>query len=218
MGNERRLKALRALIDEEGPVDGIHNEDIAKLYECGGSCPRYLGCTSEGSSESTYRHNPDFFAGEPREMGEWLAASYVEGWAANWVADLDDPRAPSWRARLDWSVLVAVRADSAIPQMVDTLALTGAANDALVAYVERLRRADARGRLREEIGVGVPVELAVEIVNRALGRGPDEIESTRRLVGLGQPDKAAGLSALTERSTGRGATAGHRRRVKRGGR
>jgi len=34
---------LRALIEEEHPVDGIHNEDVRKLFVGGGKCPHYLG-------------------------------------------------------------------------------------------------------------------------------------------------------------------------------
>jgi len=99
---------LRAAIDDEGPVDGIHNKRVRQLYESDGECPRYLGCTSEGSAGSTHRDNPDFLVGDLKKIAPWLAASYEEGWAANWVCDLDHPEAPGWRAHLDWKVSVQV--------------------------------------------------------------------------------------------------------------
>jgi hypothetical protein len=171
VSNARRLRILRALIDEEGPVDGIHNNEVRELYGKGGTCPRYLGCTSEGTGESTYRDNPDFFAGERKEMAGWLASSFAEGWAANWVCDLDHPRAPRWEARLDWQVLVQLPATSRTPMVLDSLALLGAANEVLV---ER-RTSPALVEL---------VDAIADVVNRSLGRVPSERERTKELIGI----------------------------------
>ncbi len=179
MNNESRLKALRIAIDDEAPVDGIHSDAVRELYENGGECPRYLGCTSEGSEESTYRDNPDFFAGDLEEMGQWLALSYGEGWAANWVCDLDDPKAPSCRSRLDWKVFVQVPGESRTPFVLSTLALLGAANDVLV---ER----------RNSVALPELVEVVAEVVNRSLGRAPEEVERTKVLIGAKRPRSPAG--------------------------
>lgn len=94
--NSERLRRLRVAIDNEGPVDGIHNPDVAGLYSEGGPCPRYLGCASEGHWDSSYRDNPDFYAGEPNDLSEWLAASYEEGWAGRWVLDLETGDHVGW--------------------------------------------------------------------------------------------------------------------------
>lgn len=121
--NAERLRRLRELIDEESPIDGIHNPHVLELFgaaerECicaeqdteGHAdgcpmaeplpeCPRFLACTSEGSGESSYRDNPDYFAGDRDEVGEWIAGSYGEGWACNWVVDLDTGQGVSWTTR-----------------------------------------------------------------------------------------------------------------------
>lgn len=103
-----RLRRLRELIDGEEPIDGIHNPDVARLHDAAGKaagrplgelpeCPQFLACTSEGSGESSYRDNPDFFAGDAEEVGEWAAGSFNEGWALNWVIDLDSGQAVNWQ-------------------------------------------------------------------------------------------------------------------------
>lgn len=170
MSNGTRLRVLRELIDNEGPVDGIHNDGVRELYKSGGECPRYFGCTSEGSGESSHRDNPDFFAGDLREVAQWLGSSYSEGWAANWVYDLDDPRAPNWRAELDWTVLVQVPAASTTPMALDSQALLGAAGEVLI----------------ERKGTDGHIELTdvlAEVVNRAFGRESGELEQTKELIG-----------------------------------
>jgi hypothetical protein len=98
-----RLRRLRAAIDNERPVDGIHNADVARLYDEGDKCPRYLGCTSEGHWDSSYRDNPDFFAGAAEDVASWLAASYEEGWAARWVLDLDTGEQVEWTTTVSLS-------------------------------------------------------------------------------------------------------------------
>jgi hypothetical protein len=171
VSNARRLRVLRALIEEERPVDGIHNEDIRELFVGGGSCPRYLGCTSEGTAESTYRKNPDFFAGDLVELASWLSSSFDEGWAANWVCDLDHPDAPGDAALLDWTVLVQLPAKTTTPTVLDTKGLLLAANEVVA---ER----------RDTIAVAEVVEAVTEVVNRSLGRSPAERRRTRELIGL----------------------------------
>ena len=94
--DSRRLRRLRAAIAEQPTVDGIHNADVRQLFERGGKCSRYLGCASEGSEQCSYRDNPDFFAGEAREVADWLARSYTEGWAGRWVLDLDQGTSMAW--------------------------------------------------------------------------------------------------------------------------
>jgi hypothetical protein len=171
VSNARRLRVLRSLIDDEGPVDGIHNDDVLGLYGKGGSCPRYLACTSEGTGESTYRDNPDFFAGELSEVAGWLGSNFAEGWAANWVCDLDHPRAPGGEAQLDWTVLVQLPASSTMPMVLDSKDLLLAANEVLV---ER-RESPARGELAEAV---------TDLVNRSLGRAPSERRRTEELIGV----------------------------------
>lgn len=171
MSNATRLRILRALIDDEGPVDGIHNDDVRGLYGKGGSCPRYLACTSEGTGESTYRDNPDFFAGERSQVARWLASSFDEGWAANWVCDLDHPGAPGWRAQLDWTVSVELPATSTTPLVLDSKTLLLAANEVLV---ER-EASPARAELADAV---------TEVVNRSLGRAPSERRRTEELIGV----------------------------------
>lgn len=178
MSNETRLERLRKAVDEETPVDGIHNTEVKELYEQGGCCPRYLGCTSEGSGESSYRDNPDFFSGDAKGMRDWLAGSYEEGWAANWVLDLERGEGVCWQT------FVQMPRETRMPFVIATLALTGAANDVLVEYLDRLKKAEKKDRLDHEIGVRAPVDVAAEIVNRALGRGPDELAKTKSLIGL----------------------------------
>jgi len=174
VSNARRLQILRALIDEEGPVDGIHNDEVRELHGKGGSCPRFLGCTSEGTGESTYRDNPDFFAGERREMAGWLASSFAEGWAANWVCDLDHPRAPGDGAQIDWTVWVELPATSTTPLVLDSAKLILAANEVLV---ER-EASPAHSELAEAV---------TEVVNRSLGRAPSERHRTEELIGVLRP-------------------------------
>jgi hypothetical protein len=169
MSNERRLRALRALIEEERPVDGIHNEDVRELFVGGGKCPRYLGCTSEGTAESTYRHNPDFFAGELPEVAQWLGSSFDEGWAANWVCDLDHPGAPGEAALLDWSVFVQLPAKTTTPTVLDSKDLLLAANQVLFDG-------------RESPASLEVIEAVTEVVNRSLGRSPGERRRTRELI------------------------------------
>ncbi len=171
MSDCRRLRILRALIDEEGPVDGIHNDEVRELYRKGGPCPRYLGCTSEGTGESTYRDNPDFFAGERSQMARWLASSFAEGWAANWVCDLDHPRAPGGGAQIDWTVSVELPAISTTPLVLDSAKLILAANEVLV---ER-EASPARAELAAAV---------TEVVNRSLGRAPSERCRTEELIGV----------------------------------
>lgn len=100
-----RLRRLRELIDDENPIDGIHNADVAELHSAAceppehveARCPRYLACTSEGAGESSYRDNPDYYAAETlKEIGEWAAGSFNEGWALNWIADLDGEQYIAW--------------------------------------------------------------------------------------------------------------------------
>jgi hypothetical protein len=170
VSNARRLRALRALIEEEGPVEGIHNEDVRKLYMGGGRCPRYLGCTSEGTGESTYRDNPDFFAGDLREVAQWLGSNFAEGWAANWVCDLDHPCAPGGEAQLNWSVFVQLPAATTTPTVLDSKELLLAANQVLA---ER----------RESPAAAEVVEAVTEVVNRSFGRSPAEQARTRELIG-----------------------------------
>lgn len=174
MSNARRLRILRTLIDEEGPVDGIHNDEVRVLYGRDGACPRYLGCTSEGSGESTYRDNPDFFAGELSEVAQWLGSSFVEGWAANWVCDLDHPHAPRWEARLDWHVLVQLPANSTTPLVLDSAKLILAANEVLV----ECEASPARAEL---------AEVVTDLVNRSFGRAPSERLRTEELIGVLRP-------------------------------
>lgn len=69
-------------------------------------CPQFLACTSEGSGESSYRDNPDFFAGTAEEVGEWAAGSFNEGWALNWIVDLESGKGAHWK------VSVAVEEDA----------------------------------------------------------------------------------------------------------
>jgi hypothetical protein len=102
--NNARLRRLRAAIDEESPVDGIHNPDVDRLYSDGGRCPRLLGCTSEGHWDSSYRGNPDFFAGNADEVADWLRGSYEEGWAGRWVRDLDTGDAIAWTVAIHFEV------------------------------------------------------------------------------------------------------------------
>ena len=184
MSNESRLKVLRAAIEDEGPVDGIHNDEVRELYEGGGECPRYLGCTSEGSGESTYRDNPDFFAGDLHEVAAWLGSSYEEGWAANWVFDLDDARAPSWRAQLDWAVFVQLPAGSTTPTVLDSRALLDAAGEVLI------ERKGAEGH--REL-----TDALADVVNRSLGREPGELEQTRELIGRAPAGARLSASAQT---------------------
>lgn len=174
MSNARRLRVLRALIESESPVDGIHNEDVRELYVGGGRCPRFLGCTSEGTGESTYRDNPDFFAGERREMAGWLASSFAEGWAANWVCDLEHPRAPGDGAQIDWTVSVELPATSTTPLVLDSAKLILAANEVLVEHEASPARAEL-------------VEAVTDVVNRSLGRAPSERRRTEELIGVLRP-------------------------------
>jgi hypothetical protein len=95
-GNEARLRRLRKAIDDENPVDGIHNPEVASLYAEGGECPRILGCASEGHWDSGYRDNPDFLAGDSEDIADWLASCYGEGWAGRWVLDLDVGEHVGW--------------------------------------------------------------------------------------------------------------------------
>lgn len=171
MSNARRLGALRALIEEERPVDGIHNEDVRELFVGGGKCPRYLGCTSEGTAESTYRHNPDFRVGDLTEMAQWLGSSFDEGWAANWVCDLDHPDAPGDAARLAWSVFVQLPAKTTTPTVLDSKDVVLAANQVLVEQ-------------RGSPACTEVVEAVTEVVNRSLGRTPAERGRTRDLIGV----------------------------------
>lgn len=115
-----RLRRLRELIDDESPSDGIHNPEVAELFDAAGEecicaeqdtpghaagcplgelpeCPQFLACTSEGSGESSYRDNPDFFAGTAEEVGEWAAGSFNEGWALNWIVDLESGKGAHWK-------------------------------------------------------------------------------------------------------------------------
>jgi hypothetical protein len=102
-----RLDRLRELVADEinrphtddaaELSDVLHNDDVLSLYVDGGDVPQFLACTSEGSGESTYRDNPDFFAGTWEEVGEWLAGSYNEGWACNWINDLETGSAVNWQ-------------------------------------------------------------------------------------------------------------------------
>jgi hypothetical protein len=174
VSNARRLRILRALIDEEGPVDGIHNDEVRELYGKGGTCPRYQGCTSEGTGESTYRDNPDFFAGERREMAGWLASSFAEGWAANWVCDLEDPRAPGDGVQIDWTVWVELPAISTTPLVLDSAKLILAANEILVE-----REASP---VRFELA-----EAVTDLVNRSLGRASSERRRIEELIGVLRP-------------------------------
>lgn len=172
MTNVARLLRLRKAIDKADPVDGIHNEEVRDLFENGGECPRYLGCTSEGSEESSYRDNPDFFvADSQRDVGKWLAGSYCEGWAARWVLDLATGEG------LDWAVYVQTPTRTRMPFVIDTLALTGAANDVLI---ER-KQSDALVEL---------VDAVAEVVNRALGREPGLLDRTKVLIGVKRPEGA----------------------------
>lgn len=169
VSNVGRLRVLRAMIDEEGPIDGIHNEDVRELVVRGGLCPRYLGCTSEGTGESTYRDNPDFFAGDLPEMARWLASSFAEGWAANWVCDLDHPRAPGGEAQLDWTVFVQLPAVTTTPTVLDSTDLLRAANEVLVELTADPSAAEIIGAV-------------TEVVNRSLGRTPAQRCATRNLI------------------------------------
>jgi hypothetical protein len=171
VSNTKRLRSLRALIEQERPVDGIHNEDVRELFVGGGSCPRYLGCTSEGTAESTYRKNPDFFAGDLVEVARWLSSSFDEGWAANWVCDLDHPGAPGDAALLGWSVFVQLPAKTTTPTVLDSKDLLLAANQVLVEG-------------RESPASPEVVEAVTEVVNRSLGRSPSERRRTRELIGV----------------------------------
>lgn len=175
-----RLRRLREAVDKEKPVDAIHGAAVKVLYDLGGNCPRYLACAVEGSSQSAYRGNPDFFVGDLRQMSDWLAASYEEGWAARWVVDLDT------NDRLDWGTHVQLQTDPTAPFFIETAALRAAANEVLVAYVDRLRKAAADGRLHEEFSPRAPLEVVAEVVNRALGRRPDELPRTRFFIGYGR--------------------------------
>jgi hypothetical protein len=170
VSNARRLCALRALIEQEHPVDGIHNEDVHELFVGGGSCPRYLACTSEGTAESTYRTNPDFFGGGLPEVARWLASSFDEGWAANWVCDLDHPGAPGDAAQLNWTVFVQLPASTTTPTVLDSKDLLLAANEVLVERQKNPRSHEL-------------VEAVTEVVNRSLGRSPAERHRTRELIG-----------------------------------
>jgi hypothetical protein len=170
--NAERLRRLREAIEGEQPIDGIHNPDVERLYEAGGACPRFLGCTSEGTGESSYRDNPDFFAGDAKEIGVWLASSYEEGWAANWVLDLQTGTTPRWRT------FVQMPAGSRTPFVLDSLALIGAANEVLV---ER-KQSDAVIEL---------VDAVTEVVNRSFRRRPEELERTKELIGAKRPADAS---------------------------
>lgn len=101
----QRLARLVEAIGKENSQDQIHGSDAAELYELGAEpdegvavpdIPRYLGCTSEGHWESTYRDNPDFHVGTAKEVEDWLASGYVEGWAGRWVIDLETGDELSW--------------------------------------------------------------------------------------------------------------------------
>lgn len=170
MSNTKRLHALRALIEREHPVDGIHNEDVRELFVGGGSCPRFVACTSEGTAESTYRKNPDFFAGDLPEVAGWLASSFDEGWAANWVCDLDHPGAPGDAAQLNWTVFVQLPASTTTPTVLNSKDLLLAANKVLVERQKSPRSLEL-------------VEAITEVVNRSLGRSPAERRRTRELIG-----------------------------------
>ncbi|HWC48511.1 MAG TPA: hypothetical protein VG448_06495 [Solirubrobacterales bacterium] len=171
MSNAKRLRALRVLIEQERPVDGTHNEDVRELFVAGGSCPRYLVCTSEGTAESTYRKNPDFLAGDLTEVARWLASSFDEGWAANWVCDLDHPGAPGDVALLEWTVFVQLPARTTTPTVIDSKDLLLAANQVLVEGPESPATPEV-------------VEALTEVVNRSLGRAPGERHRTRELIGV----------------------------------
>jgi len=120
-----RLDRLRELVADEinrphtdaaaELSDVLHNDDVLALYVDGGDVPQILACTSEGSGESSYRDNPDFFAGTRDEVGEWLAGSYNEGWAANWIIDLDSGQAVNWQT----SVLLG---DMSARRLLDVIA------------------------------------------------------------------------------------------------
>ena len=102
--NDARLRRLRTAIEEDRPIDGIHNPRVADLNENDGECPRYLACSSEGHCDSSFRDNPDFFSGEAAEVSKWLAASYEEGWAGRWVLDLDTGEQIGWKTTVDLGV------------------------------------------------------------------------------------------------------------------
>jgi hypothetical protein len=171
VSDARRLRALRALIEQERPVDGIHNEDVRELFVVGGHCPRFLGCTSEGTAESTYRKNPDFFAGDLVEVASWLSSSFDEGWAANWVCDLDHPGAPGDAAMLEWTVFVQLPAKTTTPTVLNSRDLLLAANEVLIEQ-------------RESPASPEVVEAVTEVVNRSLGRSLAERHRTRELIGV----------------------------------
>lgn len=99
--NDAWLRRLRAAIDEESPVDEIHDPKVESLYRQGGECPRYLACTSEGHWDSAFRSNPDFQVGDAEHVARWLAASYEEGWAGRWVLDLDTGEQLGWTIKVN---------------------------------------------------------------------------------------------------------------------
>lgn len=78
------------------------------------TCPRYLASVTEGSGESTYRDNPTFHAGSAGEVGEWLGMSYEEGWACNWIINLDSGQHVMWetRCRLLGEYYICISADT----------------------------------------------------------------------------------------------------------
>ncbi len=73
---------------------------------------------------------------------------------------------------------------------LNTLALTGAANDVLIEYRDRLQKAEDAGRLKAEVRdvcFDVPTMIA-EIVNRAMGRDPAQLPRTEKLLGINRKE------------------------------
>jgi hypothetical protein len=91
-GNDQsvRLGHLRALAEQ---CSYIYNDAAEAALSGRLPCPRYAMLTSEGSSESTYRDNPDLRVYETAdEMGAAAASSLDDGWPPRVMLDLDTGR------------------------------------------------------------------------------------------------------------------------------
>ena len=138
--NRDRVARLVEAIDKERPSEGLHGGAVETLYNFGTQnpsrdqmpdAPRFLGCASEGHSQSPYRSNPTFTVGNPDEVEAWLARNYVEGWAALWVLDLDTGEMLSWSTtcQLDQDV------EGVTPRTDPAYTVVGTYGEAGVPYV-----------------------------------------------------------------------------------
>jgi hypothetical protein len=78
----------------------IYHDGVSVALE-GGYVPRYALQTSEGSSESSYRDNPDLSVHDSVDsLAESIASSLEDGWPPLQVVDLDSGEEVGYSVRI----------------------------------------------------------------------------------------------------------------------